>query len=172
MKNHRRNFTIPGIVIGIILIGLGNASSVFAAYHVQTDKMYFYLFNVIGIVLVCAGITPLAMIYESRKHDDHRHVGTRRSRREKEFIGGTGRKKGERIRAEILGVSRSLRSGEDEKEKFYIVCRGKDAKQDTYTSRALPEYPGKEVIGKEVTVEFHSGEPGDYTVLIDEVLKK
>ena len=77
---------------------------------------------------------------------------------------------GERtITAEVLGVTRNLRTA-GEKTTYYIVCRYKEpltGRTETYTSRALDEYPGKEVIGRKVTVRIDPGEKGKYTVDID-----
>jgi hypothetical protein len=42
----------------------------------------------------------------------------------------------------------------------------------TYTSRALDEYPGKEVIGRKVTVRIDPGEKGKYTVDIDALFEE
>ena len=56
------------------------------------------------------------------------------------------------ITAEVLGVTRNLRTA-GEKTAYYIVCRYKDpvtGKEETYSSRPLAEYPGKEVIGRKV----------------------
>lgn len=76
------------------------------------------------------------------------------------------------ITATVLGVTRNLRTA-GEKTVYYIVCRGKDpatGREETYTSRPLEEYPGKEVVGKEVTVRLDPQEKGRYTVEIDALL--
>ena len=82
---------------------------------------------------------------------------------------------GERtIEAQVLGVTRNLRTA-GEKTSYYVVCRYKDpltGKETTYSSRALEEYPGKEVIGKKVTVRIDPGEKGKYTVDIDTLLEE
>ncbi|HAB94613.1 MAG TPA: hypothetical protein DCF49_07615 [Lachnospiraceae bacterium] len=78
------------------------------------------------------------------------------------------------VTAEVLGVTRNLRTA-GEKTAYYIVCRYKDpvtGKEETYSSRALEEYPGKEVIGRKVTVRLDTGEQGKYTVEIDELLEE
>ena len=70
------------------------------------------------------------------------------------------------ITAEVLGVTRNLRTA-GEKTAYYIVCRHKNpitGKEETYSSRPLAEYPGKEVIGKQVTVRLDPLEKGKYTV--------
>ena len=76
------------------------------------------------------------------------------------------------ITAEVLGVTRNLRTA-GEKTSYYIVCRHKNpltGKEETYSSRPLAEYPGKEVIGKQVTVRLDPLEKGKYTVEIDALL--
>ena len=82
---------------------------------------------------------------------------------------------GERtITAEVLGVTRNLRTA-GEKTAFYIVCKFRDpltGKEETYSSRPLAEYPGKEVIGRKVTVHLDPLEKGKYTVEIDELLNE
>ena len=81
---------------------------------------------------------------------------------------------GERtVTAEVLGVTRNLRTA-GEKTTYYIVCRYRDpvtGKEETYSSRALDEYPGKEVIGRQVTVRLDAREKGKYTVEIDPLLE-
>ena len=82
---------------------------------------------------------------------------------------------GERtITAEVLGVTRNLRTA-GEKTAYYIVCKFKDpltGKEETYSSRPLAEYPGKEVIGRKVTVHLDPLEKGKYTVEIDALLNE
>lgn len=76
------------------------------------------------------------------------------------------------IKAQVLGVSRNLRTA-GEKTTYYVVCRGKDpvtGREETYSSRPLDEYPGKEVIGREVTVRLDPHEKGRYTVEVDDLL--
>lgn len=95
----------------------------------------------------------------------------------KDYLGG-GRlllAGGERtIEAQVLGVTRNLRTA-GEKTAYYVVCRYKDpvtGKETTYSSKALDEYPGKEVIGRTVTVHIDPGEKGKYTVEIDALLEE
>lgn len=55
------------------------------------------------------------------------------------------------------------------------MCRYKDpltGRVETFTSRALENYPGKEVIGRNVTVRIDPREKGKYTVDIDELLEE
>ena len=82
---------------------------------------------------------------------------------------------GERtITAEVLGVTRNLRT-KGEKTEYYIVCRCRDprtGKEETFSSRPLDTYPGREVIGKKVEVHLDAGEKGKYTVDIDPLLKE
>ena len=78
------------------------------------------------------------------------------------------------ITAEVLGVTRNLRTA-GEKTAYYIVCRHKNpitGKEETYSSRPLAEYPGKEVIGKQVTVRLDPLGKGQYTVEIDPLLEE
>jgi len=78
------------------------------------------------------------------------------------------------ITAEVLGVTRNLRTA-GEKTAYYIVCRHKNpltGKEETYSSRPLAEYPGKEVIGKQVIVRLDPLEKGKYTVEIDPLLEE
>ena len=78
------------------------------------------------------------------------------------------------ITAEVLGVTRNLRTA-GEKTSYYIVCRymvPRTGRTETYTSRSLDEYPGKEVIGRKVTVRVDPGEKGKYTVDIDALFEE
>lgn len=77
------------------------------------------------------------------------------------------------ITAEVLGVTRSLRTA-GEKTTYCIVVRYKDpvtGREETFSSRPLDSYPGKEVIGKTVTVRLDPGEKGKYVVEIDPLLE-
>ena len=82
---------------------------------------------------------------------------------------------GERtVTAEVLGVTRNLRRAGD-KTSYFVICRYKDpvtGKEETFSSRELDEYPGKEVIGREVTVHIDPREKGKYTVEIDALLNE
>jgi hypothetical protein len=82
---------------------------------------------------------------------------------------------GERtVTAEVLGVTRNLRRAGD-KTSYFVICRYKDpvtGKEETFSSRELDEYPGKEVIGREVTVHIDPREKGNYTVEIDALLNE
>lgn len=76
------------------------------------------------------------------------------------------------ITAKVLGVTRNLRTA-GEKTAYYIVCKYQDpvtGREETFTSRALDQYPGREVIGREVTVHLDPREKGKYTVEIDALL--
>lgn len=56
-----------------------------------------------------------------------------------------------------------------------MICKYKDpvtGREETFTSRSFDEYPGKEIIGREVTVHIDSGEKGKYTVEIDALLEE
>ena len=81
---------------------------------------------------------------------------------------------GERtITAQVLGVTRNLRT-KGEKEQYYVVCKYRDpvtGREETYTSEVLDEYPGKEVIGKPVTVRVDPSEKGKYTVVLEPLLE-
>ena len=96
----------------------------------------------------------------------------------RDYLRGGGRlllAGGERtIEAQVLGVTRNLRTA-GEKTAYYVVCRHKDpltGKETTYSSKALDEYPGKEVIGRTVTVRIDPAEKGKYTVEIDALLEE
>lgn len=82
---------------------------------------------------------------------------------------------GERtIKAEVLGITRNLRTA-GEKTTYYVICKYKDpvtGREETFTSRSFDEYPGKEIIGREVTVHIDSREKGKYTVEIDALLEE
>lgn len=78
------------------------------------------------------------------------------------------------VTAEVLGVTRNLRT-KGEKTEYYIVCRCKDprtGREETFSSRPLDTYPGKEVIGKKVEVHLDTREKGNYTVDIDPLLRE
>ena len=70
------------------------------------------------------------------------------------------------VTATVLGVTRGLRM-EGGKPQYYVLCRYKDEKtgrEATFTSDPLEEYPGKEIIGQQVTVYVESYEDGKYRV--------
>ena len=82
---------------------------------------------------------------------------------------------GERtIKAKVKGITRNLRT-EGEKTVCYVICSSTNpltGREETYTSRSFDEYPGKEIIGREVTVRIDSREKGKYTVEIDDLLEE
>ena len=68
--------------------------------------------------------------------------------------------------ARIIGITRNLRT-EGGREGFHVVCRYQDPStgaETTFTSDLLPNYPGKEVIGRTVRVMFPGDDPDDYHV--------
>ncbi len=77
-----------------------------------------------------------------------------------------------KVEAEVIGVTRNIRNAGD-KMAYYVLCKWTDpktGKEFTFTSRALQEYPGKEVIGKTVDVHIDPKDPGNYTVDLDPIL--
>lgn len=70
------------------------------------------------------------------------------------------------IEAKIIGITRNLRS-ENGREGFHVLCEYTDPKsgvRETFTSEVVPEYPGKQIIGKWVRVFFKGRDPENYTV--------
>ncbi|MDO4619823.1 MAG: hypothetical protein Q4B09_04280 [Lachnospiraceae bacterium] len=70
------------------------------------------------------------------------------------------------LTAVVIGVSRGLRTA-GEPEVYHVVCEYTDpvsGRKVTYSSEALKEYPGKEVIGKKVRVYPDRREAGCFYV--------
>ncbi|MBR2685566.1 MAG: hypothetical protein IKE59_05920 [Erysipelotrichaceae bacterium] len=72
----------------------------------------------------------------------------------------------------ILGISKGLRTSESEKDTYYLVAEVKDERGNTVTcsSRPLNFYPGKDLIGKKVTVCFMNRHINEYEMEIDRIL--
>ncbi len=71
------------------------------------------------------------------------------------------------IMADVVGITRNLRGSQNEQVEYYVICRyfdGVTRTYQTFTSKAMRDYPGKEIIGKRVRITFHSQDPTDYTV--------
>lgn len=61
---------------------------------------------------------------------------------------------------------------ENEKDTYYLLAEVKDERGNTVTcsSRALNFYPGKDLIGKKVTVRFMNRHVNEYEMEIDRIL--
>ena len=72
----------------------------------------------------------------------------------------------------ILGISKGLRASENEKDTYYLVAEVKDERGNriTCSSRPLNFYPGKDLIGKKVTVRFVNRHVNEYEMEIDRIL--
>ena len=73
------------------------------------------------------------------------------------------------VEAEVMGVTRALRTP-GEPEAYQVICKYTDpetGRSETFTSRVLRKYPGKEIIGKMVRVYLDPYHPGKYTVDLD-----
>ena len=72
----------------------------------------------------------------------------------------------------ILGITKGLRASESEKDTYYLVAEVKDERGNTVTcsSRPLNFYPGKDLIGKKVTVRFVNRHVSEYEMEIDRIL--
>ncbi len=72
----------------------------------------------------------------------------------------------------ILGITKGLRASESEKDTYYLVAEVKDERGNrvTCTSRPLDFYPGKDLIGKKVTVRFVNRHVNEYEMEIDRIL--
>lgn len=70
------------------------------------------------------------------------------------------------VDAKIIGITRNLRA-ENGREGFHVLCEYTDPKsgvRETFTSEVVPEYPGKQIIGKWVRVFFRNRDPENYFV--------
>ncbi|MEE3420749.1 MAG: hypothetical protein VZR02_06585 [Lachnospiraceae bacterium] len=71
--------------------------------------------------------------------------------------------------ATVLGITRALRNPGDP-EAYQVICKYTDpetGREETFTSKIIRQYPGKEIIGKMVKVYLDPREPGKYTVDLD-----
>lgn len=178
MKN--RNLVFGGIVLA------AGAVCAIAGICVSADNTQLYiLLEVIAAALILLGITPLVRAYQNRK--DRGETGTDRfhayADRLKDYYGqAAGNRPSDSrngfvppngwVLAEIVGITRNLRGSGNERVEYYVICRyydGVTRTNQTFTSKALKDYPGKEIIGKKVKVIFHSKNPEDYTVDLDSI---
>ncbi len=70
------------------------------------------------------------------------------------------------VKAKIIGITRSLHMA-DERDSFVVLCRYTEPGtgiEETYSSDPVPEYPGKEIIGKTVRVYLDRNDPESYRV--------
>lgn len=173
------------LVFGGVTLASGAACAV-AGICVSADNTRLYiLLEVIAAVLILLGITPLVREHENKKGQGNTAAGRFRAYADqlKDRYAGAdgGSASGSRngfvppsgwVLAEIVGITRNLRGSGNEKVEYYVICRyydGVTRTNQTFTSRALKDYPGKEIIGKKVRVIFHSKNPEDYTVDLDSI---
>ena len=148
-----RNTLIGG---ALLLLSLAVAAvGIFVSLGTGSSE-YFLVFSIPAAVLIVAGAVMVR----------------------NDLLTGEGRlllAGGERtVTAQVLGVTRNLRRAGD-KTSYFVICRYKDpltGKEEIFSSRELDEYPGKEVIGREVTVHMDPREKGNYTVEIDALLNE
>lgn len=156
-KRSGKNSLLPGLllfILGIAALVLG------ILIGSRYNRIYFTLLSIPATVLLVAGGARIWRA--SRKIPGPSGTG-------QWLPVGSGY-----VEAQILGVTRNLRV-EGEKESYRIVCRYKDmatGREATFTSRTLPEYPGKEVIGRTVRVYLDERDPQNYRVDIDPVLEE
>ena len=139
--------------VGAVLIAAG-------VFFAASGNTFFYTAAMIsGAVLLLAGGT--ALIY-FRQGNETSSAGR------KPFF----RKEGSRpvpegyIEAQVLGISKGLHL-EGEPDSYHVVCRYLDPETKavlTFSSEALPTYPGKEIIGKKVRVLLRSLDDENYRV--------
>ncbi|MGI6051243.1 MAG: hypothetical protein ACOYA9_01990 [Bilifractor sp.] len=150
------------LTIGILCLTAG-AVCVFAGLSFFTsDRVIYIILEIIGAALILTGITPLVRVYNVDKRQENRTSGGRSG-----FIPPKGW-----ILADIIGITRNLRGSSNDEVEYYVICQyydGVTRTNQTFTSRPLKEYPGKEIIGKKVKVIFHSSDPEDYTVDLDSI---
>lgn len=73
------------------------------------------------------------------------------------------------VEAKVLGVTHALRTP-GEPEAYQVICKYTDpetGRSETFTSRVLRKYPGKDIIGKVVRVYLDPHNPGKYDVDLD-----
>lgn len=148
-----RNSLIGG---GLLLLSLLIAAAGVIASLRTGDTRYFPVLSIPAAVLIVAGG---AMVRRDLLTGESRLL----------LSGGE-----QTITAQVLGVTRNLRRA-GEKTAYFVICRYTDpatGRVETFTSRALDEYPGKEVIGRKITVHIDPSEKGKYTVEIDALLEE
>lgn len=173
------------LVFGGVVLAFGVASAI-AGICVSADNTRLYiLLEVIAAALILLGITPFVREHESNKEKGNTASGRFRAYADRLRDRYSGDNSGSAsdsrngfvppagwVLAEIVGITRNLRGSGSEKVEYYVICRYYDGvthTNQTFTSRALKDYPGKEIIGKKVRVIFHSKNPEDYTVDLDSI---
>lgn len=158
---------IIGLAVGIFLVVCG------FGFTVGNFRLYIIL-EIIGAVCILAGMTPLIRFAQNRSA---RAAG--RNGREWNASGQStaaarsNHYANQSVMADIVGITRNLRGNAADKVEYYVMCRyyNRDSSTwETFTSAALDAYPGKEIIGKQVRVTFHSSDPEDYTVDLKGIL--
>lgn len=132
--------------IAVIVRGIMGSSKDMMAYTLSTEEL------IAGTALLLGG-GILVIVTLQRMH------------------GNSAASMPSELTAEIIGVAKNLRMP-GEPEAFHIVCRWADpdtGETTTFSSEPLPAYPGREVIGKTVTVHLDPGEAGAYHVDLDTI---
>ncbi len=148
-----RNTLIGGLLL-LLSLAVAAAGVIVSMRTGNTD--YFPIFSIPTAVLIVAGG---AMVRKDLLTAKDRLL----------LSGGE-----QTITAQVLGVTRNLRRA-GEKMTYFVICKYTDpvtGKEETFSSRPLDEYPGKEVIGRKITVHIDPSERGKYTVDIDTLLEE
>ncbi len=156
-------------IIGAVMIAASIVLIIVGVLVSSGFKMprLFWLFSAPAAVLIVAGGVKLL-------HEFAPEMAQQMYRNNPNSAGPAWslRKLPAKVEAEVIGVTRNIRNAGD-KMAYYVLCKWKDPKtgqEYTYTSRALQEYPGKDVIGKKVTVHLDKKDPGNYTVDLEPIL--
>ena len=113
-----------------------------------------------ALLMACGAAVLLYQFYEERKVGNNENAGTASQRRQI-TVPAEGY-----VRAKIIGITRNLHMA-GERDSFVVLCRYTEPGtgiEETYSSDPVPEYPGKEIIGKTVSVYFNHRDPESYRV--------
>ena len=160
-------------VLGFVAAAAGIALIFLGFREAGYDNARYIGFQAVGAVLLLLGITP-AIRYRQQygvssgaEQNSYSAGGKQVQEEDTSWIPVGGW-----IFADVIGITRNLRTDASSGVEYYVICRYRDFKEHvehTFTSRSMKEYPGKEIIGKRVKVFFHSKDPEDYTVDLNTV---
>lgn len=174
----KNKYTRAGRIAGAVLLLIGIMSVVFGFGFAERNVPLYLADEIVGAIFILAGMTPWIRYFQDRKANrDTAYDSGNAGRSYSDGSGQAGNTQDFRptsgwVMADVTGIAKNLRGSDRDQVEYYVMCRYYDGishSYHTFTSRALKNYPGKDIIGKRVKVIFHSSDPNDYTVDLDSV---
>ncbi|MGN0274150.1 MAG: hypothetical protein ACI4DT_05115 [Chordicoccus sp.] len=115
-----------------------------------------------GLLMACGAAILLYRFYEERKISEGENATVNAAFQKRHVkVPAEGY-----VKAKIIGITQNLHMA-GERDSFVVLCRYTEPGtgiEETYSSDPVPEYPGKEIIGKTVRVYLDRKDPESYRV--------